>query len=368
MPVTMPHKEFLETRRFSALDGLRGISILLVFTAHPKYHEFWPMFHGSSGVTIFFVLSGFLITTLLLREEKTQGKIDLTGFFLRRLFRIYPVFIAVFLVYCVLIFVLGLQADRRSGFETNIPYFLLFFPEHSMFFNLSNVAIPFNGAWSVGIEEKFYLVWPILGFVILAGIRWARPYVLMALILLFSASSFLPEWGPVFAPYTHIALGSLVAVVLNSKRGFAFLSHAGRPRVIGAIVAATLALQFGTPEVLRSLYVVYGFVVAALVAGVVTARSSDTKFLSSRFLVYTGKLSYVLYLVHNFGLNAAEAIIPANLELFGSILATVLGISASYLAAAAINKFYEEPLRRFGVTLAERRRAKISSTASVEKI
>lgn len=364
MRPTATYNEFLAARRFSALDGLRGISILLVFTAHPKYPDFWPLFHGQAGVTIFFVLSGFLITTLLLREEQKYGRIDLPGFFIRRLFRIYPVFIAVFLLYCVLILVLGMQADRRSGFETNIPYFLLFFPEHSIFFNTSGIAVPFDGAWSIGIEEKFYLIWPIVGFVLLAGFRQARPYVLIALAMLFGGLSLLPVWGPALAPYTHIIFGALVAVLLNSRRGYAVLSRTGRGPVLLTIALAAAGLQFGTPAVLGSLYIGYGAVIAALVAGLVTTRSSGTKILSGRFLTHTGTLSYVLYLIHNFGLNAAEMIIPAGWGLGGSLLATVLGIGAAYLVAAVIHKYFEEPLRKVGVALAGRRRNRTTVAGS----
>ena len=348
------HEEFLATRRFSVLDGLRGIAILLVFTAHPRYPDFWPYFYGSAGVTIFFVLSGFLITTLLLREESKFGKIDLSGFFIRRLFRLCPMYLSIFSVYCLLILVLGLEASRRSGFELNIPYFLFLFPEHSMFFNSSGTAVPFDGAWSMGIEEKFYLVWPIIGFVFLAGFRRARPYVLCALALGLGAISFLPIWGQLFAPYTHLVLGALVSVMLHSKRGYGLLSQAGRGPVLVTIVITALALRFGSHQ--GPLYIVYGIVIAALVAGIVTTRTSGVNFLTSRFLIYTGTLSYVLYLIHNFGLNAAEMIIPETWGLIGSLISTVLGIGVSYIAAALIHRYFEEPCRQIGVRIAKRRR------------
>lgn len=353
---TLTHDEFIGTRRFTSLDGLRGISVLLVFTAHPAYGEFWPMFHGQAGVTIFFVLSGFLITTLLLREEDRYGKIDVGGFFIRRLFRIYPMFFLVFFLYCILIFGLGMQADRRDAFAENIPYFLLLFPEHSMFFNDSGVAVPFNMTWSVGIEEKFYLLWPILGFVLLAGFRRTRPWVLVGLAGLFSALSFLPEWGAALAPYTHIVFGALVATLLHAPRGYALLSNAGRwPVLLGATVVAAI-IQFGTGQVLESLYIVYGTVIALLVAGLVTTKSRGAKALEGRFLVYTGALSYILYLIHNFGLNAAESIIPGSWGLPGSIVSTVLGIAAAYAGAAVLHKYFEEPVRQYGARLAKRRR------------
>jgi peptidoglycan/LPS O-acetylase OafA/YrhL len=239
--------EFRNLRRFTSLDGLRGISILLVFTAHPVAREYWLFFHGTTGVTIFFVLSGFLITTLLLREEDKYGRVDLVGFYIRRLFRIYPMFFGVFLLYCMLILGLGWEAARRGAFEANIPFFLLLFPEHSFFFNEATASVPFSMSWSIGIEEKFYLLWPmvpfsmswsigieekfyllwpILGFTLLVGIRKIRPYVLVALAASTWALSFLPNhWGDAIAPYTHIVFGALVATLLHSERGYAWLSR-----------------------------------------------------------------------------------------------------------------------------------------------
>lgn len=354
--------EFRNLRRFTSLDGLRGISILLVFTAHPVAREYWLFFHGTTGVTIFFVLSGFLITTLLLREEDKYGRVDLVGFYIRRLFRIYPMFFGVFLLYCVLILGLGWEAARRGAFEANIPFFLLLFPEHSFFFNEATASVPFSMSWSIGIEEKFYLLWPILGFTLLVGIRKIRPYVLVALAASTWALSFLPNhWGDAIAPYTHIVFGALVATLLHSERGYAWLSRLGRPPVLAAVAVLALVLQFGTNEIEWEtggrLYIAYGLVIACLVAGVVTTRSRGVRILESRFLVYTGALSYVLYLIHNFGLNAAELLVPSGWGLAGSLLSTALGLSAAYLAAAIIHRYYEDPLRRLGARIAKRRRA-----------
>lgn len=359
---TLTYDEFIGTRRFTSLDGLRGISVLLVFTAHPAYDEVWPLFHGQAGVTIFFVLSGFLITTLLLREEDRYGRIDVGGFFIRRLFRIYPMFFLVFFLYCILIFGLGAQSDRREAFTENIPFFLLLFPEHSMFFNDSGVAVPFNMTWSVGIEEKFYLLWPILGFVLLAGFRRTRPWVLVGLVVVFSTLSFLPEWGPALAPYTHIVFGALIATLLHSKRAYSLLSNLGRwPALAGmAIVAATI--HFGSGQVLESLYIPYGAVIALVIAGLVTTKSRGAELMKGRFLVYTGALSYILYLIHNFGLNATEMIVPPSWGLAGSIVSTVLGIAAAYAAAAALHRYFEEPIRQYGARLAKRRRAASAGT------
>lgn len=363
------HAEFLAQRRFSVLDGVRAISVMFVFTAHPAYPEIWPAFHGPAGVTMFFALSGFLITTLLLREQDRYGRVDLTAFYVRRLFRIYPVFFLVFAIYVLLILVLGAQSDRREGFVANIPYFVLFFPEHSVFFNEFDYAIPFNGAWSIGIEEKFYLVWPVVGFALLAALPRARFAVLVALAAAFTAISVFA--GPVWTflePYTGITYGALVAFLLHAPRTYRYVSNLGRPPVLIAAVLLFTALQFGTDEILLGgdFYAAHGVVVSLLIAGLVTTKTNAIRWLSSRPLVYTGALSYVLYLIHNFGLNAAEAVIPFSWGFPGSLLSTLLGIAGSFVVAAAIHRWFEEPLRLVGARISKRRRVSAAAQKSLQ--
>ena len=118
-----------------------------------------PMFAGGwLGVHMFFVLSGFLITTLLLREEETTGRISLLGFWVRRIFRIAPAYYAAFLGSYLLLRWGGVW--EAAGGPEALRYFLTFNPEFSPSF------INFEQAWTIGIEQKFYLVWPLLAFVL----------------------------------------------------------------------------------------------------------------------------------------------------------------------------------------------------------
>jgi peptidoglycan/LPS O-acetylase OafA/YrhL len=354
------HADYRRLRRFPALDGVRAISVTLVFTAHPAYQHVWPLLHGPSGVTIFFVLSGFLINTLLLREsDAPRAGVDLGAFYLRRVFRIYPLFFAVFLLYCVLILGLGLQADRRDAFVENIPYFVLFFPEHSVFFN-HGVLVPFDMAWSIGIEEKFYLVWPLLGFVLLRARARPQAVALGAIAVICTVAGYLGGgWGVSLESYTPIAMGALCATLLHHRGSYERLAVVGRPPVL--LLAATLvvALQFGTGEVLPRgwLYPVFSLVVALTLVGLVTTTSTRVRWLGSAPMAYVAGLSYALYLLHNFGLNAAEAVLPADWGFPGSLLSTAVGIALAFVAAHVAHVCFEDPLRRFGVRLAARRRA-----------
>src|ERR1700761_6862061 len=93
---------FKKERYFAALDGARALSILLVITWHVDERR-WAYLSGYTGVVIFFVLSGFLIHTLLLREEDRSGTVSLKGFYLRRCFRILPLYFVVIGMYLVML-------------------------------------------------------------------------------------------------------------------------------------------------------------------------------------------------------------------------------------------------------------------------
>ena len=103
---TVDYDGFKQARRFQALDGIRAIAVLLVMTVHAGAHsDFlpWEIVDGRGGVTMFFVLSGFLITTLLLREEEARGRVSLKAFYVRRVMRLAPLYYLVLGVYVVLI-------------------------------------------------------------------------------------------------------------------------------------------------------------------------------------------------------------------------------------------------------------------------
>jgi peptidoglycan/LPS O-acetylase OafA/YrhL len=155
--------------RIPALDGWRGIAIMLVLVEHAgimldRYR--YIAFIGQHGVAIFFVLSGFLITSSLLHEKETTGRINLRKFYLRRFFRLMPC--AWFFLLCV--FILCMRSPVRPLALPNILAAVLFVRnympsiEHDLFVT--------GHFWSLSIEGQFYLVWPSI--LILAGARRAR--------------------------------------------------------------------------------------------------------------------------------------------------------------------------------------------------
>lgn len=165
------------------LDGLRGVAVSLVVAAHIGIRALWPL--GSAGVTVFFTLSGFLITALLLGEHNNAGRISMRGFYGRRVRRLVPAFVLLLAV------VWPLEVVLRGG----IPYPWATLIEVNNWISATRGPAALDllhHTWSLAIEEQFYLVWPITlavgaarfgrrGVVTLAGLGIVASLVMAAL-------------------------------------------------------------------------------------------------------------------------------------------------------------------------------------------
>ncbi len=152
-------------RRIPSLDGLRAISIVLVMglhtvqrygVNHPEHplSLWWSVaLNGSLGVSIFFVISGYLITRLLLHEQQTRGTISLSGFYLKRAFRILPPLY----VYVAVLALLS-AAGRLTLTKWDVVSALFFFHNYAV----TSVCWAIEHFWSLSVEEQFYLIWPII--------------------------------------------------------------------------------------------------------------------------------------------------------------------------------------------------------------
>ena len=145
--------------RNPGIDGLRAVSILLVIFSHAlqTYHWtqsvpfVWRLVPGASGVSVFFVVSGYLITTLLLKERAAIGRISLRGFYFRRFFRIVPAFM-VYVSAVAVLNLMGLLHMPWLGFGAALTYIT----------NYAHVQWPLGHTWSLSVEDQFYLLFPLL--------------------------------------------------------------------------------------------------------------------------------------------------------------------------------------------------------------
>lgn len=208
--------------RVTGLDGVRAVAVLLVILYHLSPGA---VIGGYIGVDLFFVVSGFLITTLLLREREATGRISLSGFWRRRARRLLPALGVLVLVCCTAAYAIG--GDVLLGLGGQVLGALtfssnwLFLAAQSDYFS-STAPELFRNLWSLAVEEQFYLLWPLLLVLVLLRIpRWLR-ITLIALIAVGSAVAMTLLWVPesatrvYYGTDTHafgLAIGAVLAVV-----------------------------------------------------------------------------------------------------------------------------------------------------------
>jgi len=232
------------TRRRDDLDGLRGLAIALVVISHANL---FPMPLGMAGVTAFFVLSGFIITTQLLRENR----IDLRNFYLRRALRLFPALLLV-VGFVVLVGLIGLWPDRWPlGVVGALTYTT----------NALRIMVGPLGslehAWSLAIEEQFYLAWPLVMMAVprrwLLGVALAGAIAGTALYLATTGSGLTPYYSTLTNGGALLA-GCAVAVSrrrlpgIAGQLGIALIVVGGMMgSQLSAVIGATLVVATTTP-------------------------------------------------------------------------------------------------------------------------
>jgi len=355
------------------IEGLRGIAVLLVVLYHAGTlsQSSLAIPGGFVGVDLFFVISGFLITGLLIRERERTGRVSFSRFYARRVRRILPAASVVLLISLPLAFALvalsGRSAVMEDGAASAVSIANIRFAMTTDYFNPTNNSYsPFLHFWSLGVEEQFYFVWPAL----LALVAWRRPRLGAALALSvvvvasFAASVVVTQSSPATAFYMlptrawQLAAGGLLALgvgslartpqVLRTAVGLALT-------VLGWVALAALAW---TALTLDSATVPYPGTAALIptLAGVLLIASGPElagpgillRLLPIRFL---GKISYSLYLWH------WPMLILGGLYLGGPLAQSLTPLQALTLAGLSIPVatvswgLIEEPFRRGYVPL-----------------
>ena len=271
-----------------ALDGLRAIAVLMVM----GYHFGVPglVGGGHTGVTIFFALSGFLITSLLLEERRERGHIDLLAFYGRRARRLLPALCA--LVAVVLVLAAGRrQLDDVAPQALAVLLYLGNWAQHGDPISLDHLS----HTWSLGVEEQFYLVWPLVIVVAARARHTAAVVAAVAVIATVSLRFAGAELAALERSVDALMLGCLLA----------FATALGRVRVpgwagyVGALLlAACMLVPYSGALGSWSLLVV-GLATVALVGAIVADEPPRVaRLLSVAPLVFIGRISYGLYLWH----------------------------------------------------------------------
>jgi peptidoglycan/LPS O-acetylase OafA/YrhL len=339
------------------IQGLRAVAVVAVVANHAGLSR---LSGGYVGVDVFFVISGFLITSHLLRSLMTTGRIDFGAFYGRRIRRLLPASFVVMALSIVGAFVWIPPLLREQALKDAVST-ALYLPNYAFaqqgadYLSESSPSL-FQHYWSLGVEEQFYLLWPIVLALLFAAVARRRGGLLLALGAIVLASLAVcvlltdesQPWA-FFSLWTRaweLGLGGIVAVLL--ARGEPVLS----PRVaavagwagLGGIVFACTAYSSGTayPGTAAVLPVVATATV--ILAGATPTRFGATTLLATRPFLFLGRVSYPLYLVHWPMLVLTQAAVGyyTPLPQWATVLLAVVAVPVAWL----LHRFVEEPARR----------------------
>jgi peptidoglycan/LPS O-acetylase OafA/YrhL len=342
-----------------SLDGLRAISFLIVFVAHAGVRGV----PGGFGVTVFFFLSGFLITTLMRLERETTGTVNLPHFYLRRVLRILPPFYLILLFAIVLTLLDLLPEPLQAG--PVIAQALHFFNYWYIFNTGAGAPVGTVPYWSLAVEEHFYLLFPML--YLAASRRWARMgqakvfWALCAvicvwrcvLVFLLDVSEDRTYMGS-DTRFDSIFFGCALAIGANPIFD--------PPRIAEkwwkwAIVPAALALLFVTfayrapwfRETIR--YSLQGIALTPIfITAIRYPNWLPYRVLNLRPVAFVGVLSYVLYLIHQVILYSLDYRLPAVSGLVRAVMALLLSLAI----AVVVHHFVEKPAQNLRKRLTRR--------------
>lgn len=296
------HHEFLNRKRFILLDGVRGLAILAVIWHHsggsnPIEHDFFS--RGYLGVDLFFVLSGFLITFLLLRERRRTNKVSLKKFYMRRILRIFPLYFA-FLIALTTGLYIQATPERALEILEIFPYYFLYISNWAP----SDMFQYFERSWSLAVEEQFYLIWPLL-FAFLPLIR--SSVVITLYVIVVTALTLAVDTGSAkylidgLLPFRTLLIGCLLAIILTHPIGYLKISNVLARRhstlIIALLLLASIWVVSGPIVGINQLFV--HLLMAAFLASITLNESSSaTAVLAWRPLQLCGLVSYGMYILH----------------------------------------------------------------------
>lgn len=365
------YADFQRVTYFGSLDGLRCLSILAVVWHHatPGVPRL-PISHtGFLGVDMFFVLSGFLIVTLLLRERDRKGHFSILRFYGRRMLRLFPVYYG-FLAGLTLLFLLRPDGQMGRHFFSEIPYYLT----HTS--NWIVVGTFLAIAWSLAAEEQFYVVWPT----IMRFLRVRYELMLLALVIVLNQ---LMAWGmfdgltrawlgvahadlPIMqATFTPLCLGVLLAHGLHRRRGFNIIARFAGAKSSPLAALFAILIIAGVPGGLTPITrLLVQMAMAWMVASVVVQeRHCLSGLLQLKPIARMGVISYGMYLFHMIVLHLVSAAMAMSWLPNWGWLTFTLTVAGTAAVAECSYRFYETPFLRLKKRLSHGGRADITSRA-----
>lgn len=349
--MTTDHDAYLARKYFPGLDGLRAIAIIAVVWHHCVRSEWLPMFsRGFAGVDLFFVLSGFLIATLLIREKAKNGKISLRDFWARRFLRLMPAYYLLLLAMLAAYLLLKPDDPNTQRFVDGFHIYALYL---SNWYNpgTNNMGI----TWSLSTEEQFYIIWPLIE-------AFAAPFFRLGFWLIAIVINQLVNFG-VFDPmienlfgvgahekeileatFTPILFGVALAHILNDKKYYGWACRLCGFKHAPYVIAGFLLMLMNVPahDISGLFRLAMHLGMTAWIASIVLQPNAPlTNALSLRPIAFIGAVSYGMYLYHMWSIHIVRAVI-GKLGLSQFWLQFPISLMLTTLIAAASFYLYEK--------------------------
>ncbi|WCT10988.1 acyltransferase family protein [Mucilaginibacter jinjuensis] len=355
---------------FENLDGLRFLCFLSVFF----YHSFYTQFayiekdavyqfikhgifgNGNLGVNFFFVLSGFLITTLLIEEKKLNGNIKIPFFWLRRILRIWPLFYAAVFIGFVIFPFLKRLTGQVPNETAHLVYYLTFTNNFDMIKNGLPDASILGVLWSVAVEEQFYFVWPIILYVFPINKLWIPFSVILISSLIFRA---LNHNYAMLENHTLSCIGDMVIgatgawLIEISPRFKLTIQKLSKTKIL-LVYLVFAVIYFFRQQLLLANYgtmiferLFIAIVIVTIIMEQTYASNSFFKMSSFKRMSKLGTITYGLYCLHFLGILIAINItkkLSINNKLWEvMIVDTSIALVTAIIISAISYKFYEAP-------------------------
>jgi peptidoglycan/LPS O-acetylase OafA/YrhL len=328
------------------IDGLRAIAVLAVIFYHAGYASFSG---GYVGVDVFFVISGYLITSIIFLEIN-KGSFSLVNFYERRARRILPALYFVMLV-CIpfsweMFYPNDMQDFSKSLVAVSLFSSNILFWKESGYFDIAAELKPLLHTWSLAIEEQYYIVFPLVTLILWKrGIKFFLSILSIFTISSFLLALFLVNKSPVAAFYLlptrawEIAIGAITFIIGNQITSFSRLVVRETLSIIGLTLIIVAVFTFDKQVPFPSFYTLVPVLGSALLIFFTNADTFIGKFLGSKILVKIGILSYSAYLWHQPLFSFAK---QAHLE---SLYLNPFLILITFIVAFFSWKFIEQPFR-----------------------
>lgn len=340
---------------FPNLNGLRFIAAFFVIINHTEQLKFYYKLNtgtisdfakniGKLGLMLFFVLSGFLITYLLVSEEKLTGRIHTKKFYIRRFLRILPLyFLLIAIVFFVIPYIDIFNVPRlKNPLQTDFLSILLLH-----IFLIPNMATALYGfipyiaqAWSIGTEEQSYFLWPILlkklkehRFILMIGIVCSHFIIRVLLSERFQLE--IPHKNTILKFWMHfnidsIAIGSIFALILFKRHQI--LKYILNIKFFYGITTLTVVLLIAAVRIPFFHYPFYSVLFGIIIINLAENKKLKT-ILEGKIISYLGKISYGIYMYHfivliSVLLLASQLKIDNNIIIYGLITSITIGISS----------------------------------------